>query len=87
MLANHTSIGNVFEMLLKQYKKLYSRNAHTQHFKDTLLFKEKEAEGIDEFEAAQEVVQGLVDEYDAAKSSHYIEWGQENKGDGSMDQF
>jgi len=52
MLANHTSIGNVFELLLKQYKKLYSRNAHTQHFKDTLLFREKEAEGIDEFEAA-----------------------------------
>lgn len=84
MLANHTSIGNIFELLLKQYKKLYSRNAHTQHFKDTLLFKEKEAEGIDEFEAAQEVVQSLVDEYDAAKSSSYIEWGQEQKGD-SMD--
>jgi tubulin gamma len=45
MLANHTSIGNIFDLLNRQFKKLYSRNAHTQHFKDTMLFKEKQADG------------------------------------------
>ena len=52
MLANHTSIGNIFDMLNRQFKKLYSRNAHTQHFKETQLFKEKQADGLDEFDSA-----------------------------------
>jgi len=31
---------------------------------------------LDEFDNAEETVRGLVDEYKAAETSSYIEWGQ-----------
>ena len=35
---------------------------------------------MDEFNDAEEVVKGLVDEYAAAEKSEYIEWGEEHRG-------
>ena len=35
---------------------------------------------MDEFNEAEEVVRGLVDEYAAAERQDYIEWGEEEEG-------
>ena len=43
-----------------------------QHFKETSLFQD----GLGEFDDADEVVKGLIDEYSAAERADYIEWGQ-----------
>jgi tubulin gamma len=85
MLANHTSIRGIFNTLRLQFNKLKSRNAHVQHFRETRLF----SDSLDEFDNAEEVVHCLIDEYEAAERSDYIEWGQ-GKADnsvGSMDAF
>ena len=53
-----------------------------QHFRETRLFKDS----LDEFDDAEEVVRSLVDEYKAASTESYIEWGQGQGGE-DMDQF
>ena len=35
---------------------------------------------MDEFNDAEEVVKGLVDEYAAAEKSEYIDWGEDKAG-------
>jgi hypothetical protein len=37
---------------------------------------------LDEFNEAEEVVRGLVDEYAAAERQDYIEWGEEEEKGG-----
>lgn len=82
MLANHTSVRDIFETLRKQFKKLKQRDAHVQHFRETRLF----SDSLDEFDDAEEVVHSLCDEYRAASTESYIEWGQNNNADdGAMD--
>ena len=49
-------------------------------FKKTKIFQDN----LDEFNEAEEVVRGLVDEYAAAERQDYIEWGEDDdKGDES----
>ena len=49
-------------------------------FKKTKIFQDN----LDEFNEAEEVVSGLVDEYAAAERQDYIEWGEDDdKGDES----
>ena len=84
MLANHTSIRSIFNTLRMQFKKLKQRDAHVQHFRETKLF----SDSLEEFDDAEDVVRSLVDEYKAAETESYIEWGQsKDNGDGDMDQF
>lgn len=78
MLANHTSIRGLFKQFLDQYKMLSKRGAFMDQFKKTKIF----MDNLDEFNDAEEVVRGLVDEYAAAERSDYIEWGEEEKEDG-----
>ena len=47
-------------------------------FKKTKIFQDN----LDEFNDAEEVVRGLVDEYAAAERQDYIEWGDEEEKDG-----
>ena len=83
MLANHTSIRSIFNTLRMQFKKLKQRDAHVQHFRETKLFQDS----LDEFDDAEEIVKNLVEEYKAAETDSYIEWGQANDKDGDIDQF
>lgn len=46
-----------------------------ENFKKTKIFQDS----LDEFNEAEEVVRGLVDEYAAAERQDYIEWGEEEK--------
>lgn len=70
MLANHTSIRYLFKRTVSQYDKLRKRNAFLDSYKQTKLF----AGSLEEFDESREVVQELIDEYDAAECDNYIEW-------------
>lgn len=71
MLANHTSISQLFDRCIKQYEKLRSRNAFLENYRHEDMFKD----GLDEFDDAEEVLKSLSDEYKAAETEDYIKWG------------
>lgn len=67
MLANHTSISSLFWKTVQQYDRLRNRGAFLEQFKKTKMF----SDGLDEFDSAREVVQQLIDEYNAATKEDY----------------
>merc|ERR1719326_593123 len=71
MMANHTSIVQLFDRTIKQYDRLRSRNAFLDNYRQEPMF----SDGLDEFDRAKEVVVSLSDEYKAAESEDYIKWG------------
>ena len=73
MLANHTCIYKMFERIISQYSKLRSRNAFLDNYKKEKMFEK----GFEEFDDSLEVVTQLVEEYKAAGSSNYNNWGME----------
>lgn len=79
-MANHTSIRSLFVDLMKDYRRFKDKNAHLHHYQETRLFQDS----LEEFDSAEEVVKNLIDEYAAAETSGYIEWGQGGKHDDSM---
>lgn len=70
MLANHTSIGSLFQRTLTQYDKLRKVNAFMDGYRKTPMF----ADSLDEFDVSRETVQALVDEYKAAERADYMTW-------------
>jgi hypothetical protein len=52
-----------------------------QHFRETRLFQDS----LDEFDDAEETVRSLVEEYKAASTDSYIEWGQGKNDAEDMD--
>lgn len=84
MLANHTSIRNVFKVIVEQYKQFRKRDAFMQQYKQTKIF----ADNLQEFDESEEVVRNLIDEYAAAEKENYIEWGADEErkdGGGGME--
>jgi tubulin gamma len=77
MLANHTSMAELFERLLKQYDRIKSRNAFLDNFRREAVFEDS----LDEFDHSREVVQSLMDEYRACERPDYVNFGM---GGGSM---
>jgi len=71
MLANHTSIASLFKRTIDQYDKLRKRGAFLDQYKKTRIF----SDGLDEFDSSKEIVQELIDEYEACESPDYINWG------------
>lgn len=71
MLANHTSICQLFKRTLEQYDKLRKREAFLEQFKKETLFQED----LSELDSSREIVQELVDEYLAATRPDYLQWG------------
>ena len=63
----------LFERCLRQYEKLRKREAFLDQFKKVAIFKDN----LDEFDASREVLQQLVDEYAAATTPEYINWGSQ----------
>jgi len=63
----------LFERCLRQYEKLRKREAFIEQFKKVAIFQES----LDEFDASREVLQQLVDEYAAATTPEYINWGSQ----------
>jgi len=73
MLANHTSIGSLFKRTLDQYDRLRKRNAFLEQYRREAIF----ADGLEEFDSSREVVQELIQEYEACESPDYVNWGME----------
>ena len=71
MLANHTSMAELFERLLKQYDRIKSRNAFLDNYRREAVFQDS----LDEFDHSREVVQQLVDEYRACERPDYVNFG------------
>ncbi len=71
MLANHTSMAELFERLLRQYDRIRKRNAFLDSYRKEPMFQES----LDEFDDARETVQSLVDEYKACERADYLEYG------------
>lgn len=71
MLANHTNISSLFERALKQYDKLRKREAFLEQFRKESMFQDN----LDELDSSREVVQDLVEEYQAATRGDYLSWG------------
>ena len=63
MLANHTSIRNIFKVLLGQYKKFRKRDAFMDQYKQTEIF----SDSLAEFDESEETVRNLIEEYEAAE--------------------
>jgi len=71
LLANHTSMAELFDRLLGQYDRIRSRNAFLDNYRRELLFQDS----LDEFDNARETVQNLVDEYRACERPDYVDFG------------
>lgn len=74
MLANHTSISQLFKRTIEQYDKLRKREAFLEQFRKEDMFQEN----LNELDSSREVVQELVDEYVAATRPDYLQWGMNN---------
>jgi len=73
MVANHTSIATLAERNLKEFDKLWKRNAFLDNYKKEEMF----SEDLEEFAHSRSVVQELVEEYKASEKPDYISWGLE----------
>jgi tubulin gamma len=71
MLANHTSMAELFERLLKQYDRIKSRNAFLDNYRKEAVFQHS----MDEFDHSREVVQNLIEEYRACERPDYVNFG------------
>ncbi|GAB6021348.1 Tubulin gamma-1 chain [Chamberlinius hualienensis] len=71
MLANHTGISSLFECTLGQYDKLRKREAFLEQFRKEKMFQDD----LSELDNSREVVQQLVEEYQAATRADYLSWG------------
>jgi tubulin gamma len=80
MLANHTSMAELFDRLLNQFDTIRKRNAFLDNYRKEPMF----AENLDEFDDARQVVQNLVDEYRACERSNYVDFGTEGLSDSSV---
>ena len=76
MLANHTSMGVLFERIQRQYDKLYEKRAFLDQYKRQPMFED----GFEEFEDSYDTVTGLVEEYQAAERDDYLSWGGDAAG-------
>jgi len=73
LLANHTSMAELFDRLLHQFDRIRKRNAFLDNYRKEPMF----AESLDEFDDARQVVQNLVDEYRACESENYVNFGMD----------
>ncbi|OEU10532.1 putative gamma tubulin [Fragilariopsis cylindrus CCMP1102] len=81
MLANHTSMAELFERLLKQYDRIKSRNAFLDNFRKEECFADDSM--MEEFDHSREVVQSLMDEYRACERPDYVNFGMDGKDSSS----
>ncbi|XP_066991458.1 tubulin gamma-2 chain isoform X2 [Anabrus simplex] len=73
MLANHTNISSLFDRALQQYDKLRKREAFLEQFRKEPMFKDT----LEELDHSRQVVQELVEEYQAATRPDYLSWGNQ----------
>jgi tubulin gamma len=77
MIANHTSMAQLFGHTVSQYDKLRKRNAFLEQYRREPMF----ADGFEEFDSAREVVTDLIEEYKAAERPDYVSWEGVTRGE------
>ncbi len=78
MLANHTSISILMQGIIDSYGSLFKKKAYLDMFRREDLFKDS----LEEFNDAADVVQRVIEEYNASERNDYLEWGEnQNKSD------
>ncbi|CAO3600267.1 unnamed protein product [Absidia cylindrospora] len=75
MLANHTSIASLFKRTCDQYDRLRKRNAFLEQYRKHPMF----SDTLDEFDDSRNVVQDLIDEYEACETPDYVNYGMKDK--------
>ncbi|XP_014253117.1 tubulin gamma-1 chain-like [Cimex lectularius] len=70
MLANHTNIVSLFNQVLFQYDKLRKREAFLEQFRKQTMFQNS----LEELDVSREVIEDLVNEYNAATKPDYLTW-------------
>lgn len=70
MLANHTSIATLFKRTCDQFDRLRKRNAFLDQYRKMDMF----ADGLEEFDGSREVVQSVIEEYQACEREDYLSW-------------
>ena len=81
MLANHTSMAELFDRLLGQYDKIRRRNAFLDNYRREPMFKDN----LDEFDSARETVQCLVDEYRACERKDYVDYDYASRSESGLE--
>ena len=71
MIANHTSMAQLFGRTVSQYDKLRKRNAFLEQYRREPMFEDS----LEEFDSSREVVTDLIEEYKAAERLDYVTWG------------
>jgi tubulin gamma len=71
MIANHTSMAQLFGRTVSQYDKLRKRNAFLDQYRKEPMFEDS----LEEFDSSREVVTDLIEEYRAAERPDYVTWG------------
>eukprot|EP00632_Arachnochrysis_sp_CCMP2950_P015598 CAMPEP_0185699130 /NCGR_PEP_ID=MMETSP1164-20130828/6743_1 /TAXON_ID=1104430 /ORGANISM="Chrysoreinhardia sp, Strain CCMP2950" /LENGTH=186 /DNA_ID=CAMNT_0028366063 /DNA_START=45 /DNA_END=605 /DNA_ORIENTATION=- len=71
LMANHTCIHQLFAKTLVAYDRIRKRNAFIDNYRREPIF----ADNLDEFDDAREVVFNLKEEYLAAETPEYVDWG------------
>lgn len=69
-MTNVYSLSQLFERVLNQYLKLRKRGAFLDQFKREDMFKDD----LSELDESREVVDCLVQEYEAATQPNYLSW-------------
>ncbi|KAI8876629.1 tubulin gamma chain [Backusella circina FSU 941] len=75
MLANNTSIASLFKRTCDQYDRLRKRNAFLEGYRKHPMF----SESLDEFDDSRNVVQDLIDEYEACETADYVNYGSRSE--------
>jgi tubulin gamma len=74
MIANHTSIRQLFTKIQKDFQNMRKMNAYIESYKQEPLF----SDGLGEFDDSIEVVTQLIEEYKNAEQPNFIDWNLEN---------
>lgn len=69
MLANHTSIANLFERTITSFNMLRKKKAFLDKYRE-----EKDFDLFTEFDSAHDVVKEVIDEYHAATKASYVNY-------------
>ncbi|KAF9398188.1 gamma-tubulin, partial [Podila epigama] len=62
----------LFKRTCDQFDKLRKRNAFLEPYRQGSLFQD----GLEEFDESREVVQDLINEYEACENADYVNYGQ-----------
>jgi tubulin gamma len=80
LLANHTSMAELFDRMLQQYDRIRRRNAFLDNYRKEPMF----SDSLDELDRSRETVQNLVDEYRACERPDYVQFGCSSAGTAAL---